>query len=150
MVEGNDACMFATVLCGLIDVHSGDYWLSSAGHEPPVLLGADGHVQLLAVESGPPLGIEPQTRYPVVRGRLAAGATLLSYTDGITEAMDAHAQAYGPERLLAALEAGIDAQAQCARVLAEVHAFTAAAPQSDDITLLAIRLRQDPTREGSA
>jgi len=52
-------------------------------------------------------------------------------------------------RLLAALEAGIDAQAQCARMLAAVHAFTAAAAQSDDITLLVIRLRQDQTREAS-
>ncbi|PPT92222.1 IcfG protein [Xanthomonas theicola] len=149
LVEGNETCMFATVLCGLIDVHSGDYWLSSAGHEPPVLLGADGRAQLLAVESGPPLGIETQTHYPVLRGRLAAGATLLSYTDGITEAMDAHDQAYGEARLLAALQPGIDAQAQCARVLAAVHAFTTAAPQSDDMTLLAIRLRQDPMREAS-
>ncbi|MBO9882894.1 SpoIIE family protein phosphatase [Xanthomonas sp. D-109] len=149
LVEGNEPCMFATVLCGLIDVHSGDYWLSSAGHEPPLLLDADGRAELLPLESGPPLGLEPQSRYPVVHGRLAAGATLLSYTDGITEAMDAQDRPYGEARLLAALQPGADAQAQCAAVLADVQAFTAPAPQSDDITLLAIRLRQDPAREAT-
>nr|WP_241093535.1 SpoIIE family protein phosphatase [Xanthomonas sp.] len=150
MAQGNDTCMFATVLCGLIDVHSGDYWLASAGHEPPLLLGADGRAALLRLESGPPLGIEPQDRYPVVRGRLAAGATLLSYTDGITEAMDADNRPYGSARLLAAVRGGVDAQAQCARVLDDVHAFTGEAPRSDDITLLAIRMRQDATEEDTA
>ncbi|WP_045726717.1 SpoIIE family protein phosphatase [Xanthomonas sp. GPE 39] len=150
LVEGNEPCMFATVLCGLINVHSGDYWLASAGHEPPLLLDADGHAQILSLESGPPLGLEPQERYPVLQGRLAAGATLLSYTDGITEAMDAQDRPYGEARLLAALQPDADAQAQCLAVLADVQAFTEPAAQSDDITLLAIRLRQGSAEETTA
>ncbi|WP_045767031.1 SpoIIE family protein phosphatase [Xanthomonas albilineans] len=150
LVEGNEPCMFATVLCGLINVHSGDYWLASAGHEPPLLLDADGHAQMLSLESGPPLGLEPQSHYPVLQGRLATGATLLSYTDGITEAMDAHNRPYGEARLLAALQPGADAQAQCLAVLTDVQAFTEPAAQSDDITLLAIRLHHGSAAETTA
>lgn len=143
LVEGNDTCMFATVLCGCIDVRTGDCVMASAGHEPPLLLQADGQVETIPVQSGPPLGFEVSTGFPLWRGRLAPGATLLGYTDGITEAFNVDGEAFGEERLAAALNPQHDAQAQCERLVAQVHAFADPAPQSDDITVLAIRLRQD-------
>ncbi|SOD55666.1 SpoIIE family protein phosphatase [Pseudoxanthomonas wuyuanensis] len=143
LVEGNDTCMFATVLCGCIDVRNGDCVLASAGHDAPLLLHADGRTETLPVRSGPPLGFEVSGEFPLWRGRLAPGATLLGYTDGITEAFNAQDQAFGEARLIAALSPHLDAKAQCEQLVAQVHAFADPAPQSDDITVLAIRLRQD-------
>lgn len=139
LVEGNDACMFATVLCGLIDLHSGHCSLASAGHEAPLLLGADGSVQELPTMAATPLGFEVAERYPAWEGVLAAGQTLLCYTDGITEAFDPDNQAFGEARLRAALAPALGAEALCRRLVAAVHDFAGAAPQSDDITVLAIR-----------
>ena len=139
LVEGNDTCMFATVLCGVVDVATGELVMASAGHEPPVRLHADGRRELLPVESGPPLGFEPIAAFDCWRGRLEPGDALLAYTDGITEAFDAGNRAFGVERLLAALDPGDDAQALCARLVAAVHRFADGAPQSDDITVLALR-----------
>jgi sigma-B regulation protein RsbU (phosphoserine phosphatase) len=144
LAENNDTCMFATVLCGLINVDSGDFWLSSAGHERPLLLDADRGVQTLPLESGPPLGIEEQAHYPLLRGRLEPGQTLFGYTDGVTDALDEHAHAYGLARLHAALRPGRSAAEQCAAVVADLHRFTGEAEPFDDITLLAIRLRREP------
>lgn len=72
LAENNEPCMFATVLCGVINVVSGEYWLASAGHEPPLLIDLDGTVRPLPLETGAPLGIEPQLAYPVLQGRMSA------------------------------------------------------------------------------
>lgn len=143
LVQGNDACMFATVLCGRVDVRTGECVLASAGHDAPLLLHADGRHDELPLQPGPPLGFEIGDAFPLWSGRLPAGATLLAWTDGITEAFDVDNQAYGPERIPEALRPGASAREQCEDLIAAVHAFTGSAPQSDDITVLAIRRRLD-------
>ncbi|MET0719173.1 MAG: SpoIIE family protein phosphatase, partial [Pseudoxanthomonas sp.] len=146
LVEGNDTCMFATVLCGRIDVRSGDFVLANAGHDAPLLLHADGRVETIAAESGPPVGFEVSTEFPLWHGRLQPGDSLVAYTDGVTEAFDADNLAFGSERLLAALRPGYSAEENCRQLLAAVHRFAGGAPQSDDITVLAISLGQRAAR----
>ncbi|MDR7068392.1 sigma-B regulation protein RsbU (phosphoserine phosphatase) [Pseudoxanthomonas japonensis] len=145
LVQGNDACMFATVLCGRVDVRSGACVLASAGHDAPLLLHADGRYEELPVQPGPPLGFEVGEAFPLWSGQLPAGATLLAWTDGITEAFDRDNHAFGAERIPEALQPGATAREQCETLIARVHAFTDPAPQSDDITALAIRRRLDST-----
>ncbi|MEJ1097269.1 MULTISPECIES: SpoIIE family protein phosphatase [unclassified Pseudoxanthomonas] len=142
LVEGNDTCMFATVLCGTIDTQSGDCIMASAGHDAPLLLLPDGSTEWVPVVSGPPLGFEISLDFPLWRGTLPDGATLVAYTDGVTEAFNPDNEAYGAERLRAALQPHYSAREQCQRLIAQVHAFTNPAPQSDDITVLAIQLRR--------
>ncbi len=143
LIEGNDTCMFATVLCGVIELRTGVMSLASAGHEPPVLLRADGTRQLLEVPTTPPLGVEVAELYPAWRGRLRPGDTLLTYTDGITEAFDGDDHAYGLQRMLDFLDPNRDPRAQCETLVADVQAFVGDAAQSDDITVLAIRFNRD-------
>ena len=143
LVQGNDTCMFATVLCGRVDVRTGACVLASAGHDAPLLLHADGRVETLPVQPGPPLGFEVGDVFPLWSGTVPSGATLLAWTDGITEAFDADDQAFGAERIPDALQPGATAREQCEGLIAQVHAFTGTAPQSDDITALALRRRLD-------
>lgn len=143
LVEGNETCMFATVLCGVIELRTGALALASAGHEPPVILRADGRREFVPVPTEGPLGIDVAREYPAWRGRLMPGDTLFTYTDGITEAFDRGNQPFGTDRLLAALDPALHAREQCERLVGAVHAFTDGAPQSDDITVLAIRYRRD-------
>ena len=138
LVEGNDTCMFATVLCGLMDVASGELQLASAGHESPVRVHADGRREFLPVQAGPPLGLEIADHYPVWRGRLQPGDALLAYTDGISEAFDTRQQAFGEDRLLDALLPDANPQQLCTALAGAVRGFVGGAEQSDDITLLAL------------
>lgn len=140
LAENNDTCMFATVLCGVVDIDSGALTLASAGHEPPLLRRADGSAEFIELESGPPLGYEPDVRYHAWHGALQPGDALVAYTDGITEAFDADLQAFGSERLQRTLRENADPVTLCARVVAAAHAFAGAAPQSDDLTVLALSL----------
>ncbi|MCX7032408.1 MAG: SpoIIE family protein phosphatase [Arenimonas sp.] len=143
LVAGNDTCMFATVLCGVVELRTGALSLASAGHEPPVLLRADGRREFLPVPSEEPLGVSVADKYPVWRGRLLPGDTLFTYTDGITEAFDRGNEAFGPQRLLDALDPSLDARAQCKRVVDAANSFAGDAPQSDDITVFALRFLRD-------
>jgi len=92
------------------------------------------------VRAGPSLGFDVSNAYLVSDITLTVGQTLLAYTDGITEAFDPHEEAFGEARLRAALDPDRDACDQCVQVLAQVRAFVDPAPQSDDITVLALRL----------
>ena len=138
LLDGNDTCMFATVLCGLMDVATGELHLASAGHEPPVWVHADGRKEFVPVRAGPALGFEIADHYPVWQGRLQPGDALLAYTDGISEAFDNGQQAFGEARLLDALVKGADPQQLCSALQSAVRGFVGDAEQSDDITVLAL------------
>ncbi|GGA83432.1 IcfG protein [Arenimonas soli] len=144
LAERNETCMFATVLCGVLDLRGGRLSLASAGHEAPVLLHADGRREWLPVPTAGPLGIDVAGDYPVWHGRLEPGDTLLLYTDGVTEAFDAADQAFGEDRMLAALDPALEPAALCTTLAHAVHEFAGNAPQSDDITLLALRYDGNP------
>jgi len=149
LAQGNETCMFATVLCGRIDIRSGTLSLACAGHDPPLLLHRDGRVEMVVLENGPPLGFEVSEDFPLWQGRLEPGDCLLAYTDGVTEAFNLADEAYGTERLLHAAGGGFGAAEACARVLDDVHLFVGEAPPSDDTTLLAISRTRDLDNTGA-
>ncbi len=141
--KDNAECMFVTLFCAIVDARTGALRFASAGHNPPMLVRADG-VSALPVESGTPLGLFEGATYVESAIRLDAGERLVVYTDGITEAFDTQQRQFGEERLAALLERigrRGDADALGAAILDEVASFSAGAPQSDDITLLVLDRR---------
>ena len=129
------------MLFGTLDPATGTARLVNAGHEDPFVLRADGALDDMRLEGGPPFCI---TNYPwpVEPLTLAPGDTLVLVTDGVTEAQDGAGHLFGRERLAAALRtAPSSPSALIAHVLAAVRTFEAGVPASDDLTLLAIRLR---------
>lgn len=88
------------------------------------------------------LGLIEFGEYPVSRRTLDAGNALVMYTDGVSEARDHAGGFYGNERLLAATSrnAAGTAGAITEGVLRDVKTFVADAPQSDDITILTLKL----------
>lgn len=139
LCRNNDSCMFVSLLCGMLDVFTGELVMASAGHEPPVLCDAEG-VQLIELDTGAALGLDEDARYPARTLRLQPGQTLMLYTDGITEATDTQQQMFGTERLLACLERSTSHSAAdlASGLLAEVDRFAEGAGQADDITVLAL------------
>jgi sigma-B regulation protein RsbU (phosphoserine phosphatase) len=141
LCRDNDAGMFVTAVAGVLDLASGDLAFAVAGHEPPVLVSADGAPELASVVGGRVLGLIEASEFPVNRLRLGKGDAVVLYTDGVSEAQDAGGGFFGLERLVAAT-AGLRHEAAPALtngVLAAVRAFAGGAPQSDDITILTLR-----------
>ena len=82
LVDVADDGHFATVVCGWVDPVSGEMALANAGHPRPIVIG-DGRCEVLDGDLGPPVGIGQS--FELTRGRLAPGATLVAYTDGLIE-----------------------------------------------------------------
>ena len=145
LCAGNDAGMFVTLFCGVLDTATGQFSYANAGHNPPVFLPAGGGAEFLKVRRGLVSGIIDTTHYLHDTIQLSPGDALLLYTDGVTEAMDPSGGFYGDGRLLARLASGAWAgsRALVDHVRGDVAEFAHGAPQADDITLLALRFRTD-------
>ena len=76
---------FATAVHVLVDLESGDYQLTSAGHPPALVWSCAGGAWTLDEARGPALGIMPLPELTMTRARLHPGDALLFYTDGVVE-----------------------------------------------------------------
>jgi stage II sporulation SpoE-like protein len=77
---------FATVAHAELDLSSGDYLLSTAGHPPAVHYDAgSGRWRVSEASEGPLLGVIPDAKFVLERGRLDPGDALLMFTDGLIE-----------------------------------------------------------------
>ncbi|CAN5118708.1 hypothetical protein BH18ACT5_BH18ACT5_02750 [soil metagenome] len=76
---------YATAVFGTIDVASGSFEFSNAGHVPPALVTPDGSVRLLEDGRRWPLGLERPKSNRVATSEFPPGSLLLMYTDGLVE-----------------------------------------------------------------
>ena len=136
----NDSAMFVTLFCGILNNRTGQFDYSNGGHNLPYYLSRTG-VKPLEKTGGRALGLVEKSVYGSRRLVLGPGETIFLYTDGVTEAMDATGNFFSDQRLERLL-----AQAQSSPprqliedLVKEVKVFSAQAPQSDDITALALR-----------
>jgi len=136
----NPMDLFVTVFYCILDPASGLLHYANGGHNPPLLRRADGSVEALSGAGGLVLGAMPGVSFPDHAVQLRSGDRLVLYTDGITEAFNAADEAYGMERLIDEIRVygGGAAAELIERICRSVTVFAAAAPQSDDITLIVL------------
>jgi sigma-B regulation protein RsbU (phosphoserine phosphatase) len=139
--ENNPNLMFVTLFLGALDIRSGELRYVNAGHPPSLVITRDGRARQLEGRSGPACGVRENIRYRTLLASLDAGDTLLGYTDGVTEAVNAEGAQYGEARLLASLSHPTkNAEETVAALLADIETFTAGTEPFDDITLIAAQL----------
>jgi phosphoserine phosphatase RsbU/P len=143
LFSGNVNLLFVTLCCCTLDVKTGEFFYSNAGHNPPVILRRDGPAEWLQLPDGIVLGVIPDPAYETRRATLRPGDTIVLYTDGVTEAMSPARELYSDERLLATVAslAAKDATETTHLLLASVKEHAAGAPASDDITILSLKYR---------
>jgi sigma-B regulation protein RsbU (phosphoserine phosphatase) len=136
----NDAQMFTTLFCGILDTRTGEIRYSNGGHNRPYQLSRAG-VQQVPKIGGRVLGLLEETSFGGSRLVLAPGETLFLYTDGVTEALDAVGQFFSERRLELILSQikSASAREQIEHLIRDITLFAAGAEQADDITTLAIR-----------
>lgn len=146
----NSAEMFITAWMGIMDLNTGHVVYANAGHNPPVLKNKDGSLEYLRSQPGFVLAGMDGVKYQDYELDLAEGQSLFLYTDGVTEATDAHNELFGEERLIDAIkESGnLNVRYTVKLVKQKVDAFVGEAPQFDDITMLSIKRKTDLDREG--
>lgn len=141
LAQDNDTGLFVTAFCAVLDLSTGVVRYASAGHNPPVVLRPSGESDYLPRRGGLVLGAMPDYIYRTGSLTLAPGDTLVLYTDGVTEAMDEADALFGEARLLAACrpERHRAPKLVVESLFGAVRTFAGTAPQSDDITILAVR-----------
>lgn len=140
LFEDNDAAMFVTVIYAVYSPESGRLVYANGGHNPPLIVHADGSSTLVSAVGGLALGIAPDFKFPEHSIQLAPGETLILYTDGVTEAMNADQEEFGVERLQAIFTGHPPSSARevTRNIFDAVHTFAGDTPQSDDITCLSV------------
>lgn len=143
LLENNDTCMFVTVFIGMLDLKSGIFTYSNAGHNPPLIKNKS--LEYLKVKKQPVLGIVP-TVYENSEVSLSDGAVVLLYTDGVTEAMDDAGEEYGTDRLLNLLKnSSIMSMKELVDLVnSEVDSFSK--QPHDDVTMVALEYTGSSTK----
>jgi sigma-B regulation protein RsbU (phosphoserine phosphatase) len=146
-----DSRSFITMTYAVIDPAAGVMTYARAGHTPMLYLpgdsGAGGRTQTL-VPDGLVLGlrIDDGERFDALLVEatlhLRPGDLLVLFTDGISEAMNEHADCFGESQLADLIEEhGHLAIAELReRVLREIDAFVGGAPQHDDMTMILLKV----------
>jgi phosphoserine phosphatase RsbU/P len=140
MLELGDDGMFATLFYAVYDLETRNLVFTNAGHVIP-LLRRDGRVFPLHADRAhvPPLGIVPDLEIGEGRLQMQTGDLLIFTSDGVHEARDAAGNDYGPDRLARRLRTARGGAAHAVEaILADVDGHVSSAPQSDDITVVAV------------
>jgi serine phosphatase RsbU (regulator of sigma subunit) len=131
---------YVTFFMASLDPASGRVSYVNAGHNPPLLVRADGSVDTLA-EGGMVLGFVDPTDYGEGTAELRPGDMLVIFSDGVTETWSADDEEYGEQRLADLLirERGLAPEALQAALLEELDNFARGTKATDDRTLIVIK-----------
>ncbi len=140
LVENSPENKFLTLFCAELDPATGLLHYTSAGHDPALLVHADGTYTELPAQ-GIPIGITPNVSPAIHQVCLTPGDVLAIYTDGLTESMNEEGDILGLERLVQTIvkNRGLSASRLRDRVEEAVSRFVGRAPAADDLTLVLLR-----------
>ena len=148
LCENNDAEMFVTAWLGILDTQTGVLQYVNAGHNPPLVRRKNGEAEYLRTRPNFILAGMNGTKYVRRETTLSKGDEIFVYTDGVTEATDTENRLYGEDRLKAVLSLPHDgAEELCKIVRADITEFVKGAEQSDDITMLCVKLNEEAKRK---
>ncbi len=149
LCENNESGMFVTAWMGKINLETGSLSFANAGHNPPVLVHANGECEYLKSRTGFVLAGMEGMRYRSNEMTLNKGDRIFLYTDGVTEATDEKESLYGEERLLSYIDKNKSEKADelLSGLKKDIDLFAGNAPQFDDITMLIFDYKK---KEGAA
>jgi serine phosphatase RsbU (regulator of sigma subunit) len=129
---------FATAFFGVM-TRDGRLTYSNAGHNPPLLFSADSVRRL--EQGGTPLGLFPRTSYDQETVQLTPGDLVVTFSDGVSEALSLTGEEFEEARIRATIETTLadPAETVLQTLLAAVKTFSQGAVQNDDVTAMVVR-----------
>lgn len=138
-VTHENACMFATLFFAIFDTHTGEMHYINCGHEPPLLLSANGSFKHLD-STGPAVGIFPDITIDSRSIQIENGDLLFACTDGVYEAPDHQGTIFPKSRLhkiISAPHKSLKEMLQAIEIAVDMHSQDQ--NQFDDITMVAVQ-----------
>ncbi|WP_099206088.1 ATP-binding SpoIIE family protein phosphatase [Scatolibacter rhodanostii] len=145
LCENNEAEMFVTAWLGVLQIDNGKLCFANAGHNPPLLKRAKQdyvYLDYKTYKRSIMLGMREDIVYCCNEIFLKKEDILLLYTDGVTEACDKKGDLFGEEKLKSFVDKtqGNNLEELLQTMKAELDKFMMGVEQSDDITMLALRV----------
>lgn len=139
--KDNTNVMFVTTFYAILDINTGSLTYTNAGHNPPYIIRKDANVESMSKLHGMALAVMEDLVYKEDHITLNPGDTLFLYTDGVTEAENVQGTLFGNEKLASSLDQyrNLAASELINTIRSDIVAYANGHPQSDDITMLAIR-----------
>ena len=146
LCENNEMGLFVTAIIGFYNIPTGRFVFVNAGHNPPLLLRGGKSYEFIKTEPCVLLAFMENIEYREEELYLKPGDVLYLYTDGITEAMSHDMELFGEQRLVDALNKNKDCYPQdlLQAIKRDVDNFADGAEQADDITMLALKISENP------
>ena len=141
LIPESDISTFVTVFYGLLNLETGELAYCNGGHNLPYIQTKSGEVKELENVGGLLLGKFEGVPYEMNTVQLEPGDAVVTFTDGVTEAEDESDGFFDEQRVIEFLKKhpGKSLESLVKGLFLEVMKFTAAAEQSDDITVLSVR-----------
>jgi phosphoserine phosphatase RsbU/P len=138
--ESIERNQFVTAFYGILDATNRTLVFANAGHNPPLLLDADGQAEFIE-HGGLPLGMFRDTRYYEYYLTLEPGQVLVLYTDGVTEALNPQEEEFDRKRLLTSVKAAreMSARGLIDAVEQDIMKWTDGRGSHDDVTFFIIK-----------
>ncbi len=146
ILNDSQADVFLTAIYAMLDPETGQLTYANGGHNRPLFMQAStGEVRELSAR-GIILGQFDEVDIEEEAVEFSPGDTMVLYTDGVTEAINAEEQPFGEDRLNAILASNAGARAEeiVTAIADAVHSFAGSEPQADDFTILAVARTQSP------
>lgn len=142
--EDNTSFMFLTAFVCVLNTKTGVVQYVDAGHEPPLIIRANGDVELVPKQGGMALCFDSTFEYESHSFEMKPGDKFVLYTDGVPDAANLSGSRYGLNYLVDFFKTGDGSARETAREMNEATLeslidFIGAANQFDDITMLSLR-----------
>ncbi len=135
--------MFMTICYMIIDPEKKKISCSANGHPFPLIARKNGACKEIGVNGGYPLGVRDKQKFQIVETDFQPGDTILVYTDGLPEQINAAGEPWGYDNFITAFcrnAAGEDLEAMVDGMFKTALQFTGGATaMEDDMALVAIR-----------
>ena len=133
--------VFITAFYGLLNIKTGRLSYCNGGHNCGYILRGDGSIESTGVADGIPLSYLENFSYSTTETTLKSGDSIFLYSDGVTEAMDSSENEFSESRLEKVLVRHADKTPELTitKIEEALNQFTLEEPQSDDITMLAVK-----------
>jgi sigma-B regulation protein RsbU (phosphoserine phosphatase) len=140
LYHSTDMEKYATMFYGIVCFKDHELVFANAGHNNPFLVSQDGSVQRLKTV-GIPLGWLEDFDYTEEKVPLKSGDILVTFSDGISEAMNEHEEEFEEEPILGIIKENLSASPKelTQKIIEAVQKHTGDAPQADDMTLVVIK-----------
>lgn len=139
--KDNTNVMFVTTFYAILDIKTGVLTYTNAGHNPVHIIRKNGKVETMTKIHGMALAVMEDLVYKEDQLSLNPGDILFLYTDGVNEAENIQGAQFGNDKLISSLDQyrNLAASELINTMRSDIVTFANGCPQSDDITMLAIR-----------